>query len=80
MFRTSRILEQLKAFLVGRNVELEYQALAPGLRRLHPLLPGHARHAGRFARAHPRHRATAQRLSNELDAIRFDAEHDPDPT
>jgi len=25
-------------------------------------------------------RATAQRLSNELDAIRFDAEHDPDPT
>ena len=22
----------------------------------------------------------AQRLSNELDAIRFDAEHDPDPT
>jgi antirestriction protein ArdC len=27
----NRVLEQLKAFLVGHNVELEYQALAPGL-------------------------------------------------
>ena len=27
----NRVLEQLKAFLVGHNVELEYQTLAPGL-------------------------------------------------
>ena len=127
-----RANEQLKAFLVGHNVELEYKALAPGLlgytngrritcgqgqaahvefatlahetthvllhfptdgstrpdlatreteaeavtyllcaqlrdrrhrclRRVHPVLPRHTRHARRVARAHPRHRATAHR-------------------
>ena len=30
-----------------------------GLRRLHPVLPRHTRHAGRLARTHPHHRAAA---------------------
>jgi antirestriction protein ArdC len=143
----NRFLEQLKAFLVGHNVELDYRQLRPGLlgytdgRRItcgtgqashvefatlahettHVLL-----HFDRTADTRPdlttreteaeavtyllcaqlgiagteasveyiqsyrgtpdtldasleRIRATAQRLSTELDAIRFDAEHDPCP-
>jgi antirestriction protein ArdC len=147
----NRFLEQLKAFLVGHNVELEYQALAPGLlgytdgRRItcgagqashvefatlahettHVLLH-FARNVDGTAATRPdlttreteaeavtyllcaqlgiggteasveyiqsyrgtpdtldasleRIRATAQRLSNELDAICFDAERDLSP-
>ena len=142
-----RHLEALKAFLVGHNVELEYQPLARGLlgytdgRRItcgagqashvefatlahettHVLLHFPADRATRpdlttreteaeavtyllcaqlgiagteasveyiqSYRGTPdtldasleRIRSTAQRLSNELDAIRFDAEHDPGP-
>jgi antirestriction protein ArdC len=142
-----RHLEALKAFLVGHNVELEYQSLAPGLlgytngRRI-TCGTGQASHVEFATLAHEtthvllhfptdgstrpelvtreteaeavtyllcsqlgiagtdasieyiqsyrgtpdtldasleRIRATAQRLSAELAAIRFDADHDPDP-
>ena len=87
-----RHLEALKAFLVGHNVELEYKALAPGLlgytngRRI-TCGQGQASHVEYIQsyRGTPdtldasleRIRATAQRLSTELDAIRFDAEDEP---
>jgi hypothetical protein len=140
-------LEQLKAFLLGHNVELEYQPLAPGLlgytdgRRI-TCGQGQAAHVEFATLAHEtthlllhfpadrstrpdlvtreteaeavtyllcaqlgiagteasveyiqsyrdtpdtldtsleRIRATAQRLTAELDAIRFDAEHDLGP-
>jgi len=142
-----RHLEALKAFLLGHNVELEYQLLAPGLlgytdgRRI-TCGTGQASHVEFGTLAHEtthvllhfpanggtrpdlttreteaeavtyllcaqlgiagteasveyiqsyrgtpdtldasleRIRATAQRLAAELDAIRFDAEHDPGP-
>jgi antirestriction protein ArdC len=142
-----RFLEQLKAFLVGHNVELDYQALQPGLmgytdgRRI-TCGTGQASHVEFATLAHEtthvllhfpanggtrpdlttreteaeavtyllcaqlgiagteasveyiqsyrgtpdtldasleRIRATAQRLSTELDAIRFDAERDLSP-
>jgi antirestriction protein ArdC len=143
----NRFLEQLKAFLVGHNVELEYKALEPGLlgctdgRRI-TCGTGQASHVEFATLAHEtthvllhfpadrstrpdlrtreteaeavtwllcaqfglagteasveyiqsyrgtpdtldasleRIRATAQRLAAELDAIRFDVEHDPGP-
>jgi antirestriction protein ArdC len=142
-----RANEQLKAFLVGHNVELEYKALQPGLlgytngRRI-TCGTGQASHVEFATLAHEtthvllhfpadrttrpdlvtreteaeavtyllcaqlgiagteasveyiqsyrgtpdtldasleRIRVTAQRLSGELDAIRFDSEHDPGP-
>jgi antirestriction protein ArdC len=144
---TERFLEQLKAFLVGHNIELEYKALAPGLlgytdgRRI-TLRLGQPTHVEFATLAHEtthlllhfpadrgtrpdlttreteaeavtyllcaqlgiagtnasveyiksyrgtpetldasleRIRTTALRLSAELDAIRFDAQHDPGP-
>ena len=143
----NRFLEQLKAFLVGHNVELEYKSLTPGLlgytdgRRI-TCGTGQASHVEFATLAHEtthvllhfpanggtrpdlttreteaeavtyllcaqlglagtdasveyiqsyrgtpdtldasleRIRATAQRLSTELDAIRFDVEPDPNP-